>query len=119
MRGEIVSYLDEVLKLRVVCHLVVDSVRRNRVVGNVLHVRLTEVENGIIDGGGDGANDWVLLTLDLVEGVEHLPVVHVKLVEVVENVMNELGKTLPRDDGWVHLSKRLHIHLEMNVNHVT
>ena len=86
------------------CHLVVDPVRRDRVVGNVLHVRLAEVQDGVVHGCRDAADHGVLLALDLVERVQHLAVVHVQLAEVVEDVVDELGEALAGHDGRVHLA---------------
>ena len=87
------ALLDEPLECRVVGHLVVNAVGGDGVVRNVLHVRFAKVEHSVVDGGCNTADGRVLFALNLMEGIEHLAVVHMQLAEVVEDVVNELSES--------------------------
>ena len=66
--------------------------------GDIFHVRFDPVERGVEDRRNDRADNRVLLSLDLVEAVQHAAVVGMNLGKVVEDIMQECRKTLPRDD---------------------
>lgn len=108
---EEMTHVNERFELRVVRHLVVNSIGSNWVVRDVLHVSLAEVEDRIVHSSCDATDLWMFLALDLVESIEHLAMVHVELRKVVEDVANELSETVPRNNGRIHLAQWLNIHL--------
>ena len=53
-------YINESLESRIIRHFVVDAIRSNRIIGNVFHVRISEVESGVEEGSCDGVDVGVL-----------------------------------------------------------
>lgn len=60
-------YINESLESRIIRHFVVDAIRSNRIIGNVFHVRISEVESGVEEGSGDGVYIRVLFPLNLMQ----------------------------------------------------
>ena len=46
-QAAIVTYINESFKSKVVCHFIVNSVSCYGIVGNVLHVGVTELQSGV------------------------------------------------------------------------
>jgi hypothetical protein len=105
------AHVVELAEARVRRLLVLDAVRGDRVVGDVLEVRVAEVEERVEDGGGDRLDPRVLVLLDRVQGLEQAPVVVHELADVVEHVRHERLQPLRRHDRRVRRLQRLDVHL--------
>ena len=112
---ELMTYVHEALELRIVRHLIVDPVRCDWVIRDVLHVRLPEVKHGIVDRSGNASNDGVLVALGLVQLLEHPPMVRMRLRVIVEHLLDELLQPVAWDDRQVHLTQWSHIHLSHGI----
>ena len=84
------TYLHKLLESGVSSHLVVNSVGCDGVIGDILHICLAEVQDGIVNRGSNTADAGVFIALDLMERVEHFAVMHVKFSEIVEDVVDKL-----------------------------
>jgi hypothetical protein len=90
------------LKLRVIFHLIIDPIRRDGVIRNILQIRVPEVQNRIIHRSSDAPDDRMLLSLDLEELIQESLVVRMQFAKVVEDISDEHVQPVSRDDGWVH-----------------
>ena len=92
------THINQSLKLWTICHLVVDLVRRNRIVWNILQVRLPEGQNNIIHWRGDAPDYQMFLSLNFEQPVQELPVTCMEFTNVMENVLDKQSQSFARDD---------------------
>ena len=92
-------YIYKRLKRRVRRHLVVDPICRNRVIRNILHICLSEIQRCIEYCRTDTPDDGVLLSLDVMELLDEATMMGVEFAEVVEDVGDKLIEAL-RGDYW-------------------
>lgn len=92
-------HLYKLLERRIRRHLVVDPIRRNRVIRYILHVRLAEVQRRVEHGRRDAPDRGMFFPLNLVKLVDHTLVMDVQFVKVVKDVVNELVEPLAGYDG--------------------
>ena len=76
----------------------VDAIRCDRVIRNILQIRIPEVQNCIMHRRGDAANDRMLHYLYLEQSIEELLVVHTQFIEVTEYILDESLQPFWRDD---------------------
>ena len=84
------TYFNKGLERRIIRHLVVDAVGSNRVIGDILHVRIPEVQRGVEHGSCDTSDCRMLFALDLMERFYQATMVDMQLGKVVEDVLDEL-----------------------------
>ena len=105
------TYINELLKLQIIGHLIVDPIRGNRVIWNILQICVPEIQNRIVHRRGDAPDNWVFLSLDLEELIQKPPMMCVQFPKVVEDISDERFQPFAGDDGWVHRTQRLDVHL--------
>ena len=90
MLGEInvqgATHINKGLKSNVVAHFIVNAIGSDGIVGNVVHVRLSEVQSCVHHRVCDAVDHGMLLSLDLVERFTKFPVMLEELIVVVEDV---------------------------------
>jgi len=96
------TYVNESLELRVICHLIVNPIRRDGVIRNILQIRVPKIQNGVVHRGGDAPDVRMLFSLDLEELIQESLVVGMQFAKVVEHISDERVQSFPRNDGWVH-----------------
>lgn len=96
------TYLDEILKLRVIGHLIVDSIRGDRVVRNIFQICVPEIQNRIVHRRGNAPDGRMFLSLNLEELVQEPLVMCVQFPKVVEDISDECFQPFAGDDGGVH-----------------
>ena len=105
------TYVNKGLELKVVGHLVVYSIRRDRVIRNIFHVSFPEAQGGIEHWCCDTLDCRMFLALDFVQLIEQLAVMSKNFSEIVEHVCHETLQSFPWDDGRVLRPQRLDIYL--------
>jgi hypothetical protein len=84
------TYFNECFEGCILSNLFIDPVFSNRVIRNVFHIGLPEVQNSIIDSCRNTPYPWVLLSLYFMQGVDEPPVVRMEFDIVVEDIGQEL-----------------------------
>ena len=87
--------------------LVLDAIRGNRIVRNILQVGVTEIQECVKKGRGDAMNQRMFVLLDPMKLFEQFSVMKNELTVVVEDVNDELAQPLRRNDRRVAIAQRV------------
>jgi len=107
----ILTYFDKSLKCQVIPHFFINPVRRNRIVGDILHIRLSPVQRSVIHGSRDALDIRMLFSLDFMKFIYKAFMVVVQFRVVVENLCYEFLQTITRQNGRLSCSERIDVDL--------